>query len=240
MKKIAAGFLLLLALLAELAFAQALVKDTKHNLSATAITNPIRAAAGGTTEICVFCHTPHGASTSGQLWNRALSTATYTPYTSDYLTGLGYPTAALGNSSRLCLSCHDGTVALGSVFNTPGSGTTGSIAMQNVTPITGTPALTDASLAGLKPGDLLFWTGTYDTGARTLPISHVMLYLGKTKAGRPVMFGASDGRPYQGKRQNGVSVFDFRIPAATSKSKFAGYGPIPGLDVGKVRTVPPG
>jgi cell wall-associated NlpC family hydrolase len=111
---------------------------------------------------------------------------------------------------------------------------------KKLNPITGTPALTDTSLAGLKPGDLLFWTGTYDTGARRLPISHVMLYLGKTKAGRPVMFGASDGRPYQGKRQNGVSVFDFRIPAATSKSKFAGYGPIPGLDVGMVKTVPPG
>ena len=67
-----------------------------------------------------------------------------------------------------------------------------------------------------------------------------MLYLGKTTAGRPVMFGASDGRPYEGKRQNGVSVFDFRIPAATSKAKFVGYGPIPGLNVSKVAAVPPG
>ena len=106
--------------------------------------------------------------------------------------------------------------------------------------ITGTPALNDPALAGLKPGDLLFWTGTYDTGTRSLPISHVMLYLGKTTAGRPVMFGASDGRPYEGKRQNGVSVFDFRIPAATSKAKFVGYGSIPGLDVSKVAAVPPG
>ena len=113
-------------------------------------------------------------------------------------------------------------------------------AAKTLTPVTGTPALTDSALASLKPGDLLFWTGTYDTGARDLPISHVMLYLGKTNAGQPVMFGASEGRPYRGKKQNGVSVFDFRIPAAASKSKFAGYGPIPGLEVSKVKPVPPG
>jgi len=107
-------------------------------------------------------------------------------------------------------------------------------------PVRGSPALGDPVLAKLKPGDLLFWTGTYKTGDRALPISHVMFYLGKTKTGKPVMFGASDGRPYQGKRQNGVSVFDFRIPAAESQSKFVGYGPIPGLDTRKVPAAPPG
>ena len=110
----------------------------------------------------------------------------------------------------------------------------------NLTPVTGIPALADPMLAKLKPGDLLFWTGTYDTGTRALPISHVMIYLGRTKAGKPVMFGASDGRPYQGKRQNGVSVFDFRLPSADSKARFVGYGAVPGLDVGKVPAVPPG
>lgn len=109
-----------------------------------------------------------------------------------------------------------------------------------LTVVKGTPDLKDPALAKLTPGDLLFWTGTYDTGARVNPISHVMIYLGKTKEGKPVMFGASDGRPYQGKRQNGVSVFDFRIPRATSKARFVGYGPVPGLDVKGVAPVPPG
>jgi hypothetical protein len=107
-------------------------------------------------------------------------------------------------------------------------------------PVSGTPDLSDPSLAKLKPGDLLFWTGTYDTGARKNPISHVMLYLGKTKAGKPVMFGASDGRPYQGKRQNGVSVFDFRMPKAEGKARFVGYGSIPGLELKGLAPVPPG
>ncbi len=108
-------------------------------------------------------------------------------------------------------------------------------------PITGTPEVADPVLAKLRPGDLLFWTGTYDTGDKPTTISHVMLYLGKTvSGGKPVMFGASDGRPYQGKRRNGVSVFDFKMPKAEGKARFVGYGPVPGLDVSKVPAVPPG
>ena len=81
----------------------------------------------------------------------------------------------------------------------------------------------------LRPGDLLFWSGTYETDRE---ITHVMMYLGtdkKTK--RPVMFGASDGRSYKGQRRRGVSVFDFRLPKPERKSKFQGYGPIPGTVV---------
>lgn len=106
--------------------------------------------------------------------------------------------------------------------------------------VTGTPELKDPVWARMKPGDLLFWTGTYNTGERRNPISHVMLYLGKTKDGQPVMFGASDGRPYRGKRQNGVSVFDFRLPKASGTARFVGYGSIPGMDLRNIAPVPPG
>lgn len=89
----------------------------------------------------------------------------------------------------------------------------------------------DVSLSSLKPGDLLFWTGTYETSApRKLPITHVMMYLGQRKKdGKHVVFGASDGRVYDGMRRNGVSLFDLSMPKADSKSEFYGYGPIPGL-----------
>ena len=84
--------------------------------------------------------------------------------------------------------------------------------------------------AALQPGDLLFWSGTYEAGKRKTPVSHVMLYLGKLKSGnQPVVFGASDGRYYQGERRNGVSVFDFTMPKPDSKSKLYGYGLIPGV-----------
>jgi cell wall-associated NlpC family hydrolase len=79
----------------------------------------------------------------------------------------------------------------------------------------------------LRPGDLLFWTGTYSVGS-DFPISHVMLYLGTEKGtGNPVMWGASDGRSYAGKQRFGVSVFDFKLPRTESKSRFVGFGQLP-------------
>jgi cell wall-associated NlpC family hydrolase len=99
-------------------------------------------------------------------------------------------------------------------------------------------SLKDAAFSSLKPGDLLFWTGTYETGtARELPISHVMIYIGKRKKdGKPVVFGASDGRTYDNQRRNGVSVFDFALPARGKKSEFYGYGPVPGIDASAKKT----
>lgn len=84
--------------------------------------------------------------------------------------------------------------------------------------------------AKLRPGCLLFWTGTYDVGKRNPPISHVMIYLGKRATdGKELMFGASDGRLSGGKPSWGVGVFDFRLPTAKGTSRFIGYAPIPGL-----------
>ncbi len=86
----------------------------------------------------------------------------------------------------------------------------------------------------LKPGDLLFWTGTYDI-ERDPPVTHTMIYLGREKGSEHrVMVGASDGRSYKGESRYGVSVFDFKIPrAAAGEGKrapsFVGYGSIPSL-----------
>ena len=85
------------------------IVNSKHNLSVSG-----RGDVHATTEkdVCIFCHTPHQASTEGPLWNHAMSTATYTPYNSSTLNAtVGQPTGA----SKLCLSCHDGTIALGIV-----------------------------------------------------------------------------------------------------------------------------
>ncbi len=77
----------------------------------------------------------------------------------------------------------------------------------------------------LKPGDLLFWTGTYYT-RRKPPVTHVMLYLGKDKHNRPLMFGATEGT-YHGRIVRGIGVFDFTLPDRTERAKFVGYGCIP-------------
>jgi len=88
-------------------------------------------------------------------------------------------------------------------------------------------SLDSPEFANLKPGDLLFWSGTYNT---TAAASHAMIYVGKAQSdGLMIMVGASDGRSYRGKKCFGVSVFDFRLPKPESKSKFLGYAKIPGL-----------
>ena len=66
-----------------------------------------------TGEICIVCHTPHHADVSvvdAPLWNHQVTTATFTLYTSSTLTAtdIGQP----DGSSKLCLSCHDGTIAV--------------------------------------------------------------------------------------------------------------------------------
>jgi len=101
---------------------------TKHNLSVSGL-GPVRAATEQ--QLCVFCHTPHVPQeyAAQQLWNKQLSTADYTLYSSDYLTNLNYDAPNQPNArSKLCLACHDGTVAIGAVYNNRGQNP---IVMQN-------------------------------------------------------------------------------------------------------------
>lgn len=81
----------------------------------------------------------------------------------------------------------------------------------------------------LAPGDLLFWTNTVGKTDRNPPITHVMMYLGRqTTDDKPVMFGASDGRSYDGIQRWGVSVFDFQLPKEGTPARFIGYAHLPG------------
>src|SRR4051794_31953197 len=85
--------------------AQSIV-NTKHNLS---VSGPGTIKAATETEICKFCHTPHNATPAKPLWNRSTPGTLYTPYTSSTLDAtVGQP----DGTSILCLSCHDGTIAL--------------------------------------------------------------------------------------------------------------------------------
>ncbi len=105
-----------LAVLAAASLAGAGVVGSKHDLSST--------GPGATTNVnrvCVFCHTPHQSGTNvDPLWNHTLSTVTsYGVYSSSTLNAT--PTDIGGGSavSNLCMSCHDGTVAVHSLYNEP-------------------------------------------------------------------------------------------------------------------------
>jgi len=80
-----------------------------HNLSASG-TGPVK----GGMDPCLYCHAPHSGvqTTNSALWSQTLSTQSYTTYSSTTLHNSPQQ-PALGSSSSLCLSCHDGTVAVG-------------------------------------------------------------------------------------------------------------------------------
>ncbi|MDP2606223.1 MAG: cytochrome c3 family protein [Deltaproteobacteria bacterium] len=108
-----------LLILSGKAYGQGGMLGTKHNLS---VTGPGTVKATTETEVCVFCHTPHYANlASTPLWNREFSSANYVPYDSPSLqSAVGQP----NGYSKLCLSCHDGTIALGAVRNIRGQSAT--------------------------------------------------------------------------------------------------------------------
>lgn len=99
---------------------------TKHNLGNKNSTGT--ASTSATDQVCVFCHTPHAASSSGPkgvpLWNKKTpDPTTYTVYTSDTLSS----TASLQDGTNptlsvACLSCHDGSLALDTVIYKPAMG----------------------------------------------------------------------------------------------------------------------
>ncbi len=98
-------------------------------------------------------------------------------------------------------------------------------------------------LEALKPGDLLFWAGSYRT-EKDPAITHTMIYLGREKGtNQRIMVGSSDGRTYKGQSRFGVSVFDFHV-ATHKRAKtdsddqaltpvFVGYGRIPDLEAAR-------
>ena len=87
------------------------VVNTVHNLS---VSGPGSVRAASETEVCIFCHTPHDSRPESPLWNRQDPGVTYVLYNSSTVQAM---TGQPDGSSVLCLSCHDGTIALGNVLS---------------------------------------------------------------------------------------------------------------------------
>ena len=119
------GFLTVLLALSSLAWGRGTpgVKNTIHNLSSSS--TYFMYQSDNVDEICVFCHTPHGGVLNGPLWNRSLpDTGSFTHYNSaslsPYLQGMSVA-RNVNDESLICLSCHDGSVAINHLLNDPNS-----------------------------------------------------------------------------------------------------------------------
>lgn len=103
------------------------ILGSQHDLSISG-SGPVKSGMGSA---CIFCHAPHNISPNiTPLWDHALSSQTYTTYTSStYTSGTETPSAG---SSKLCLSCHDGTVAVGLTVSNGQIATSGSMTSADV------------------------------------------------------------------------------------------------------------
>jgi len=143
-------------------FVQAQVATTSHDLTLQ--------TGDSADRVCAYCHTPHmaaGAAAQDPLWNHTLSsTASYGVYGSSTLeptndiADIGAATAGSATTTHLCMSCHDGTIALGSLYNPPNTGVPTTIGV--IGNITGTGADMGTSLADDHPVNF-----TYNTALAT-------------------------------------------------------------------------
>jgi hypothetical protein len=108
------------------------VGDNKHNLSSLhPRTSGYKASSSDPrgSQICIFCHIPHGGLSQNSLWSRELPTATFGHYSSQSLvisTKVAADYDEPKGSAKLCLSCHDGVTA-------------GGVALGKILPIGTTP-----------------------------------------------------------------------------------------------------
>lgn len=92
------------------------IKGSKHDLSST--------SSGGSSQVCLFCHTPHRANNTlgpafAPLWNRYVdTTVVFTVYSS--ATMISTPENPSQGPSAVCLGCHDGTLARATVYGITG------------------------------------------------------------------------------------------------------------------------
>src|SRR3990170_2959343 len=91
---------------------------SRHNLGAWGY----YVNTGSTTEICVFCHTPHHSNTDAKpMWNKGGTDVTFKAYDTDGTT-IGGTTTGVSIYSAACLTCHDGTTSFDNIVNAPGKG----------------------------------------------------------------------------------------------------------------------
>lgn len=98
----------------------ATIVGSKHDMNAAWAGGVLSAgatAASGTTQVCVYCHAPHGSQAALPLWNRNNPTG-FTLYSGLNMANVSFKTGFTADSTSLfCMSCHDGAMNINAVYN---------------------------------------------------------------------------------------------------------------------------
>ncbi len=184
------------------------IVDSFHNLSVNGPGNikSDTVANGGTTEVCVFCHTPHNATRARLLWNK-VDWASYPNQVADFgdngdaTTNMGtnWNSVTLQPDSLRCLSCHDGSTSVGQVAY--------AYTQKNGAAINYQIPLTGSDQTGGKINNSAYLVGAFLNGAgnRDMSKNHPV----------SIPYGAS-GNTYNGIASQAVQPGDNNFVAATN------------------------
>ena len=210
--------------------------------------------AGGDPEttqgrVCAYCHTPHHAITSGNdylpLWSHTMTTnSTFTQYDSATIDATIDPTTMMEGPSKLCMSCHDGSVAVDthyaftgtktltqddSLFATPSVGKSGALnndhpigfiydGVLNTDGVATGPVTGDPSLKPHEDGkdEWIRTGGAYYAGS-TLKISD-RLYASPTRNGKGIMTCATCHDVHNKKNQDEAGATNYLLLASNKDS----------------------
>lgn len=188
------------------------VKNTPHDLSDTGgcLSADCYPWSYQTTEVCVFCHTPHAGQGSTPLWNKPLPSSSFSMYTSPTfeMGPAGQMGSVVGTPSILCMSCHDGTMAMNVVTNSPGRGTTGSIPDGGMN--TRMDQVYNPSWPGTYPGPNI--SGSYSGGGESID---------KLTDEHPISFTYNPGADTEG---NNFPAVASGVITGASGTKYRLYG----------------
>ena len=124
------------------------VAGTKHNFTSSASSPD--AYFTGASQVCAFCHTPHNASNPQlPLGSHEPSSQTYTMYNSPTMDMSRTPQP--NDPSLVCLSCHDGTIAVNALNPVPGTTGSGNYGTPSGASLDGAGKLTTSSDAYVSP-----------------------------------------------------------------------------------------
>ena len=139
------------------------VSNSAHNM------NNYPTTGAGNGDVCYYCHAAHNTGSNAPLWARTTSTATYAFYTSNTISAnlTGTAVTALDGVSQACMSCHDGSIAVGTTIKGTVGGNTNVIAAGNTRV---GPDLTNDHPVGLT------WNTAYAGLAASTAITPFKLY----------------------------------------------------------------